>query len=73
MSPNNLHKNRLVRDSCNGQIVIFYDAEARNQTLGGQTQANSFHLYKLFFGKRKCSTNCQRFNSSSASIDELHV
>lgn len=37
MSPNNLHKNRLVRDSHNDPTVIFYDAEARNQTVRGQT------------------------------------
>lgn len=35
MSLNNLHENRLVRDSHNDLMVIFYDAETKNQTVGG--------------------------------------
>lgn len=73
MSPNNLHKNRLVRDSCNDQTVIFYDAEARNQTLGDRLKRIMFICIKCYLVTGKCNTNCQHFNSRSASTDEPQV
>lgn len=61
MSPNNLHKNSIVRDSPNDKTVIFYDAEPRNQTLRGQTQGNCAHLHKILFGNRKMQYKLSTF------------
>jgi len=53
MSLNNLHKNRLARDSHNDQTAIFYNTEARNQTLRRQPQGNCAHLCEMFFDNKK--------------------